>query len=202
MPQPLAQTISMETWKTWQASGQPAQLVDVRSASEFAAGHLPGAVNIPLEQIESRLADLNPRQPVVLVCQAGTRARLAAGLLSTSKLDLVVIDGGTGPWIAAGNPVVRCVATRWALERQVRLAAGLLVAAGVVLGLAASKWWLIVPACAGCGLIFAGLTGFCPMGEVLARLPGNRARSSCATAGDGAQAVSCACEGSHQVRRS
>jgi rhodanese-related sulfurtransferase len=50
------------------------QLVDVRSASEFSAGHIPGAVNIPMDQIEGRLADLRPNVPVVLICQAGKRA--------------------------------------------------------------------------------------------------------------------------------
>jgi rhodanese-related sulfurtransferase len=43
-----------------------AGLVDVRSSSEFAAGHIPGAVNIPMEQIECRLDDLNPTAPIIL----------------------------------------------------------------------------------------------------------------------------------------
>jgi rhodanese-related sulfurtransferase len=178
MPQAAARIINIETWKDWQASGRRAQLVDVRSATEFATAHLPGAVNIPLEQIESRTADLETNTPVVLVCQGGTRARLASELLAASGKDLVVLEGGTGAWLQAGNPAVRSTASRWALERQVRLAAGLLGFIGVVLAVTVSPWWLILPGFVGCGLIFAGCTGFCPMGEVLARLPWNRPRRS------------------------
>ena len=51
-----------------------AQPIDVRSASEFAAGHIPGAINIPMDEIESRLEDLTPTRPLVLICQIGKRA--------------------------------------------------------------------------------------------------------------------------------
>jgi rhodanese-related sulfurtransferase len=169
-------TIGIEIWKDWQAAGRPAQLVDVRSATEFATAHLPGAINIPLEQIERRTADLEANVPVVLVCQTGTRARMASALLAVSGKDLVVLDGGTQAWLHAGYPVVRSTASRWALERQVRLAAGLLVAVGVLLAVVISRWWLLLPGFVGCGLVFAGYTGFCPMGEALARMPWNRPR--------------------------
>ena len=191
-------TIDIATWKSWQASGRPAQLIDVRSATEFASGHLPGAVNIPLEQVEPRTADLAPNNPVVLVCQAGTRARLAAELLRPSGKNLVVLEGGTGDWIKAGNPAVRCTASRWALERQVRLIAGLLVIAGVALTLLVSPWFLILAAFIGCGLTFAGASNLCLMGEMLARLPWNRiktgARPSSDTATPATAALSCACD--------
>ena len=151
-------------------------MVDVRSATEFASGHLPGAINIPLEQIERRTEDLEAHAPVVLVCQSGTRARQANALLETSGRELVVLEGGTSAWLKAGYPAVRSTAARWALERQVRLAAGLLGFVGVLLAVAVSPWWLLLPGFVGCGLVFAGCTGFCPMGEVLARLPWNRPR--------------------------
>ncbi len=69
MPAAPERVIDIETWKEWQAAGHRAQLVDVRSATEFATAHLPGAINIPLEQIELRTADLEVNTPVVLVCQ-------------------------------------------------------------------------------------------------------------------------------------
>ena len=94
-----------------------AQMVDVRSPSEFAAGHIPGAVNIPMDQIESRLADLSAG-PIVLICQMGKRARLTADLLGPCGLDLTVLEGGTSAWIQAGFPVVASLKTRWSLERR------------------------------------------------------------------------------------
>jgi rhodanese-related sulfurtransferase len=195
MPSTLERTIGIETWKDWQAAGRRAQLVDVRSASEFATAHLPGAINIPLEQIELRTSDLEANAPVVLVCQAGTRAHIASALLAASGRDLVVLEGGTGAWLNAGYPAVRSTRARWALERQVRLIAGLLVIVGVLLAVALSHWWLIVPAFVGCGLVFAGFSGLCPMGEMLARLPWNRPiNRACVTAPETSAGVSCACK--------
>jgi rhodanese-related sulfurtransferase len=101
---------------------------------------------------------------------------MASALLTASGKDLVVLEGGTQAWLQAGYPVVHSTASRWALERQVRLAAGLLVAMGVLLVVVISRWWLLLPGFVGCGLVFAGCTGFCPMGEVLARMPWNRPR--------------------------
>lgn len=160
-----------------QLPGQ-AQLVDVRSASEFAAGHIPGAMNIPMDQIETRLDDLRPNTPLVLICQAGKRARMTAGLLEPCQRQMSVLEGGTSAWIQAGLPVVISVKTRWSLERQVRLGAGLLVLAGVVLAFMVNVNWLFLSAFVGAGLTFAGLTDICLMGEVLAKMPWN-GRSQC-----------------------
>ena len=170
--------IRIETWKQWQAEGRRVQLVDVRSVTEFATAHLPGAVNIPLEQIEVRLSDLDPKATLVLVCQAGIRSQMAQNQLAVSGNASLFIEGGTEAWLRAGYPVVRATASRWALERQVRLIAGLLVTAGVALGVLVSPWLLILPAFVGCGLVFAGATNFCAMGEILARLPWNSPRRS------------------------
>lgn len=154
------------------------QLVDVRSANEFAAGHIPGAVNIPMDQIEGRLADLRAGAPIVLICQAGTRARLTAALLEPCGREIAVLEGGTDAWVRAGMPVVASVKTRWSLERQVRLGAGLLVLTGVVLALAVNSYWVLLSGFIGLGLTFAGLTDFCPMGIALGKMPWN-GRSHC-----------------------
>ncbi len=149
------------------------QLIDVRSASEFAAGHIPGAVNIPMDQIEARLQDL-PSRPLLLVCQMGKRARMTAALLEPCQRPMAILEGGTAAWIQEGLPVVRTTKTRWSLERQVRLGAGLLVLLGVVLALTLHPYWLALSAFAGLGLTFAGLTDLCPMAEILERMPWNR----------------------------
>jgi rhodanese-related sulfurtransferase len=154
-----------------------AQLVDVRSPSEFASGHIPGAVNIPMDQIESRLADLSAG-PIVLICQMGKRARMTANLLEPCQRQIAILEGGTAAWIQASLPVVTTVKTRWSLERQVRLGAGLLVLVGAMLALTVSARWLFLSAFIGLGLVFAGLTDICPMAEILGKLPWN-ARSHC-----------------------
>jgi len=151
-----------------------AQLVDVRSASEFASGHIPGATNIPMDQVEARVDDLRSDGSIVLICQAGTRARITAGLLEPCGRDIAVFDGGTNAWIQAGLPLVVSVKTRWSLERQVRLGAGLLILTGSVLAWAIHPYWLFLVAFVGSGLTFAGLTDICPMAILLGKMPWNR----------------------------
>jgi len=160
----------------------PALLVDVRSGSEFASGHIPGAVNIPMDQIEARLDDLDRDLQIVLICQSGTRARITAGLLAPCQRQIAVLEGGTKAWIEAGLPVVASVRTRWSLERQVRLGAGLLVLTGAVLALTANLRWVYLCGFAGLGLTFAGLTDICAMGIILGKMPWNKL-SQCRIAG-------------------
>jgi rhodanese-related sulfurtransferase len=166
------------------------QWIDVRSPGEYAAGHIPGAVNIPMDQIEARLDDLLPSVPIVLVCQAGQRARMVAGLLEPCRTDVTVLDGGTAAWSATGLPLVASVKSRFSLERQVRLIAGLLVLIGVLLSLTIQHNWIFLAAAVGAGLTFAGLTDICMMAGLLIRMPWNRARTSSAK-GDAARAQPC-----------
>lgn len=161
----------------------PAALrVDVRSGTEFASGHIPGAVNIPMDQVEARLDDLGVNLPIVLICQSGKRARMTAALLEPCQRQIAVLDGGTKAWIQAGLPLVASVKTRWSLERQVRLGAGFLVLTGSVLALTVNPWWVSLCGFAGLGLTFAGLTDMCAMGIILERMPWNRL-SQCRIAG-------------------
>ncbi|HME12879.1 MAG TPA: rhodanese-like domain-containing protein [Candidatus Acidoferrum sp.] len=147
--------------------------MDVRSPAEYAAGHLPGAVNIPMEQIEARLDDLRAGLPIILVCQAGTRARTVARLLEPARPDVAVLSGGTNAWVKAGLPLVVNAKTRWSLERQVRLAAGLLAFTGAALAATVDVRWLYLSGFIGLGLTFAGLTDVCPMGMLLGKMPWN-----------------------------
>jgi rhodanese-related sulfurtransferase len=157
------------------AHAAESQFIDVRSPSEFSAGHIPGAINIPMDQIESRLDDLSRAKPIVLICQMGKRARMTAGLLEPCQLQLSVLEGGTSSWIQAGHPIVQSVRSRWSLERQVRLGAGVLVLTASALSLLWKPGWLFLAAFVGLGLTFAGLTDICPMAEILQRMPWNKA---------------------------
>lgn len=70
------------------------QLVDVRSAAEYAAGHMEGAVNIPAEQLRQRLGQLDKGRPVYLCCQSGQRSYLAARALGTAGFQVSHLAGG------------------------------------------------------------------------------------------------------------
>lgn len=166
-----AQELRNFTDPTWQP-------IDVRSATEFAAGHIPAAINIPMDEIESRLADLRPGTRTVLICQSGMRAALTRDLLASRVPDLYILHGGTDAWHSAGFPLVSSTRSRWALERQVRLGAGLLVLTGVALGFLVHPFWFGLAGFIGAGLVFAGTTNFCAMARLLALLPWNRPGSS------------------------
>src|SRR6185369_11416009 len=142
----------------------PCQLVDVRSPNEFKTGHLAGAVNIPLDELESRVADLNTNQPLIMICQAGVRAEMASKLLGNCRDDIRVLQGGVNAWRQSGQELVMSVRTRWSLERQVRLCGGIIVLAGVGLGLTVDALWFGLAAVVGLGLTLAGMTDFCLLG--------------------------------------
>lgn len=173
-------TISVSELAT--RSGSEFLRVDVRSATEYASGHIPGAVNVPLDEIENRTGDLCSGRPIVLICQMGQRARMAAALLEPCHFDVLVLEGGTKAWKDAGLPVVASAKARWSLERQVRLAAGLLVLTGSLFAAIISPYWLILTGFIGLGLTGAGLTDICPMAISLSHLPWN-ATSKCPAVG-------------------
>lgn len=70
------------------------QIVDVRSSAEFRSGAYPGARNIPLPELGSRLGDLQKDKPVVVYCASGARSAAAAGMLRQAGFKDVVNAGG------------------------------------------------------------------------------------------------------------
>jgi len=160
-------------------SGAAPQLVDVREVSETDSVRVEGAMNLPLSRFKAFSERLDRSRPVYLLCRSGARAASAASQLrELGYRDILVVRGGLEAWTAAGHPVVRGTARVWSLERQVRFAAGALVAAGVAAGVLIDPRWLALPAFVGLGLAFSGLTDTCGMALVLARMPWNRGSAS------------------------
>ncbi|GAA2933011.1 rhodanese-like domain-containing protein [Microbacterium luteolum] len=79
-------------------------LVDVREKDEFAAGHVPGAVNIPMSEIGNRLEEL-PGEAFDVICQMGGRSARVVEALEARGYDVTNVEGGTGEWIAQGREV-------------------------------------------------------------------------------------------------
>jgi rhodanese-related sulfurtransferase len=151
------------------------QLFDVRPYPEFASGHIRGARLMPLDEIPDRLGEIDRGCPVVLVCRTGKRsaqarvALAAAGFEEASEL-----AGGVLAWQEAGLPLDVAARAPWSLERQVRVVAGSLVLLGLLLGVTVHPGFLGLSAFVGAGLVFAGLTDWCGMGLLLAKMPWNR----------------------------
>ena len=89
---------------------------------------------------------------------------------------LHILDGGTAGWLAAGFPAIRGKRAI-PLERQVRIAAGAIAAAGAALALTVAAGFAWIPLLVGSGLIFAGVTDICTLGLLLGRMPWNRGAS-------------------------
>jgi len=160
------------------AAGKILKLIDVRTPVEFRELHASFARNVPLDRLDQKSAlqmgDCPPEEPLYVICRSGNRGRQACErLMAAGHANVVNVDGGTLAWAEAGLPVVRGRKSV-SLERQVRIAAGLLVLIGVTLG------WLVHPAFAGlsafvgAGLVLSGVTDTCGMGLLLARMPWNR----------------------------
>lgn len=108
-------TIGMEEYRKIVDNPGEALIIDVREPQEYATGHVPGAINIPRGLIESKIWDhigasenANTERPIVLQCQSGKRATLAAqtlGGLGFTQTSAVIMN--LDEWRQSGNPFVK-----------------------------------------------------------------------------------------------
>ena len=87
-----------------------AVVIDVRSADDFAKGHLPSARHLPFGELASKVAQSvkNKNNPVLLVCQTGQHSSKAQRLVKEAGFaEVHVLDGGVDAWQKAGMPVVK-----------------------------------------------------------------------------------------------
>ncbi|MFE6778591.1 rhodanese-like domain-containing protein [Streptomyces sp. NPDC057702] len=157
-------------------------VIDVRTPGEYASGHLPGAHNIPLDHLDVALPALRAatdRGDLLVVCASGARSAQACQRLADQGITAATLTGGTTAWTRLGHDTDRPADTRapWAMDRQVRLAAGSLVLTGLVAGRRwnAARW--LSAGVAG-GLVFSALTNTCGMAKILAQLPYNQPKAT------------------------
>lgn len=158
-------------------------VIDVRTPGEHAAGHLPGAHNVPLDHLATAVPELEnaaARGDLLLVCASGARSEKACRTLAEHGIDALTLTGGTTAWSEHGHGLRHPAAagTTWAMERQVRLAAGSLVLTGLLLALLVHPAFQLVSAAVAAGLVFSAVTNTCGMAAVLAKLPHNRPRGT------------------------
>ena len=169
------------------------RVIDVRTPREFSNLHIQNAENIPLDRLDATSLASSPGKDGLLyfICQSGGRSKKACdSMLAAGFKKAINVDGGTVACEAAGLPVVRG-RKAISLERQVRITAGSLVFAGVLLsafsGIDQIKLaGLCLAGFIGAGLVFAGITDTCGMGMVIAKMPWNQSppsRNTCNTTG-------------------
>ena len=149
-----------------------ARLIDIRETDEHARARIHGAVSVPLSSLD-RLSVTAP-DPVIFHCLSGNRTQVNAARLSAAAgAPAYTLAGGLNAWRAAGLPVVSDTRQPIEIMRQVQIAAGTLVVAGVLLGAIVAPAFAWLSAAVGAGLVFAGVTGWCGMAKILRRLPWN-----------------------------
>lgn len=152
-----------------------AVLIDIRERDEYAREHIPGAVSLPVSALDEADLKLEAGQQAIFHCKSGMRTDSnCARLAQHVEGDAYMLEGGLDAWRAHGLPTAKDLKAPLEINRQVQIAAGSLVLLGVILG------WLITPAFfglsafIGAGLMFAGISGWCGMANVLAIMPWNR----------------------------
>jgi rhodanese-related sulfurtransferase len=150
------------------------RVVDVRSLNEFAAERLPKAECIPLDTLPGAAQAWKRDEPLLVMCKSGVRSRQAYDqLVACGFANVTMLAGGIDACKKAGADVI-VVRRTIPIIRQVLIGAGALLLAGLVL----SAWdprFLLVTWFVTAGLLFAGLTGFCPMARLLEIMPWNKA---------------------------
>lgn len=166
-------TITPLEAKAWLDRNE-AVLLDVREAAEYKATHIPGSHWIPLGQISAARLPRGHHKKILIHCQVGKRGEKACTTLMAEQSDLDVynIEGGLNAWAAAGLPMQ--TGTVLPLNRQVQVAVGLLLVLFTVAGFGVHPVFHILAGLMGLGLINAGVTGWCGMAMVLAKMPWNR----------------------------
>jgi rhodanese-related sulfurtransferase len=83
-----------------------ARILDVREDYEWEAGHIDGAVHIPLDELPGRVGELDPDEDLHVICRAGGRSQRAAEWLEGNGYTAINVSGGMGAWADAGRPMV------------------------------------------------------------------------------------------------
>ncbi len=150
-----------------------ARLVDIRGADEHARERIPGALNLPLERIGELQSD---GRSILFHCKSGMRT--AANVTQLAKAagaaPAFILGGGIDAWRGAGELTITDRSQPLEIMRQVQITAGALVLTGVLLGLLVSPSFFGLSGFVGAGLMFAGITGWCGMANVLRAMPWNR----------------------------
>ena len=152
-------------------------ILDVRGGCEHSEASLYKAhylVELPKLNPASFLKEYRIKnETLYILCKSGKRAIEAANkFVKSGYKNVVVIEGGIDKAEKQGCAINK--QGHISLERQVRIAAGSIVALGILLGIFVSSYWLILPLFMGGGLIYAGITNFCGLAIVLSKMPWNK----------------------------
>lgn len=158
-----------------EANNNSVDFINVCTPAEFNEKHIPGVRNVPLDTLKDHIDELNQKATVYVHCQSGNRARQAIEQLEKMGVtaDLVNVEGGLTAWEAAGF-ATGSHTSRLPIMRQVFIGAGFLILTGTILSYYVSYTYMVIPLFVSLGLLTAGITGWCGMSLLLAKMPWNK----------------------------
>lgn len=159
-----------------ESSNRSVDFINVCTPAEYKESHIKGVRSLPLDELPKRADELKDKTTVYVHCRSGRRGEQAITQLRELgvKADLVNVAGGLMAWTEAGFETDSLAGNRMPIMRQVLLIAGGLVLLGFILSEIVTPQFIWLSAVVGAGLTFAGLTGWCGMTFVLAKMPWNR----------------------------
>ena len=168
-------TIDAKTLKKWLENNE-AIVVDVREVAEHEAEKISGSNLLPLANVCKSSLPKCENKKLVLHCRSGKRSSSACQKLINEdpNLEIYNLEGGISAWNAEGCNIETSGKFFLPLDRQVQLTIGLGVLIGSVLGYFVSPKFFILSGFFGAGLTFAGLSGYCGLAILMAKMPWNR----------------------------
>lgn len=150
---------------------------NVHQFPKLAAGLTAGTTLVPLRRPADESRARNTRDSLTMVCKSGKRAEQGRQLLVANGFTFVdTLEHSMDASLEAKKPVGMAERRSWSIERQVHTITGSLVVITLVLGYLASSYFFLGTGLVGAGLASAGVSDTCVMGQMLARLPWNRAK--------------------------
>lgn len=173
------QTIPPSTLKSW-LDDKETILIDVREFLEYKIEHIKEAVIIHLSQItpEKISSSKDDNKKIVIYCESGKRGEKAFNSLCDGNVDVErdiwCLEGGIDAWKKEGLPTELSSRKILSLERQFQLTLGCLLIIFSCFGFLVDSNFFFADIIIGCGLIFAGLSGYCGLKRIISLMPWNR----------------------------
>ena len=167
--------VDAKTLKKWLENNE-AVVIDVREPAEHEAEKISGSNLLPLANVCKNSLPECKNKKLVLHCRGGKRSSSACQKLigEDPNLEIYNLEGGISAWMAEGCEIKTSGKFFLPLDRQVQLAIGLGVLIGSVLGYFVSPNFFLLCGFFGAGLIFAGLSGYCGLAVLMAKMPWNK----------------------------
>lgn len=158
-------------------------IIDVREEIEHNTVRIPKSTLIPLSTIDNNTISKFFGKKILVHCKSGKRGTTACEKieqLSGDKIEIYHLEGGISRWEEEGNEVIKPKTDLIPLERQTHIAIGLFIIIINALGYFVNIKLTFLTLIFGGGLLFAGLTGFCGLAMLIAKMPWNKG-SACKT---------------------